>query len=1042
MKKKRILIIVYWLVFLILMSALLFLYEYHTCKKKATDNLIYQTNSILEDLPQIVRNDAYAVMDFSMMHSSRLESLLLALENVQTINRANYIANQFYEVAGIKGLAFYNENGKIISTVGDYTSGEFDKDSIEVLSNIYTDDTYSFMDDNMDYYMEILFSSIAVSDGTSSNFILKKSGPWIIGIEYDYTEEEENAINYFRWQSSLNRIRMADSGHILAIDKNDGTILSGSDEEMNGQTFDKLSVCPTGSNIDYSLDDLNTIFREPNQVAELSISGIPCYAIRVNFDSCLMLAYLPVHEIRNNTFSAVSTWFFFLVLVTGICMMFSLFYLDEKDSQIVEGKGRYNYNKTLSGRLSVCTVLALVCIFILGFFLEVLSVNADMFHYNQSKAKQVAEVLSEESGVYDKLQNMYKDDELIKAKIGGVILKNAKQADLTTEFMEKMAKCLNVKYCYYYDLHGNLIASNSPYALNLDSSSDFYSLLKGRTEYAEGFEFDETVEEFRQKAGVSVLDKSDKCIGALVIEEDADRRNSLFEALDYESVLREADLINDTYLMVMDGEDNIIRFFARVTNVQSFIMFEDGDASAEEIGMDVNKLRDDYNGTISVNNMKYYTSVKRTADNGVLIMQEQSIIPVSSFMPILIETGVVLLFMILLWPLACLRDKKLKVDESGTKSFPEIIHISGIEADDENNGEKNEVLAVLSGIANKNKPYFEERWAKDSTKWKDKSSSEKFSTVFVMVCFFAILSIILQAFFMKDNSVWFYCFSGEWDKGINLHSIVSCIITICILFYGRIVIHKLLYLTARASSARGETVCHLFDSFLVFIMYIVGILICLANLGVDIRILGVTGGITGFIISFSCQTILADMLAGILMTIEGSVKTGDFVTFNGQPGIVYSIGIHTTKLKWYGEITSIRNNDFRNYVSFSTDRVKVYLKLDYKESLSRFEDVFEKESAYLHEKLCEYAQEYIEGPNYLGITEIGNDGITACFSFFCPGEKIYAVTRMFNRELLFMCERNDILIALPQVVVNEPEQKVIYEKEEDLRTQGKKQEKK
>lgn len=35
---------------------------------------------------------------------------------------------------------------------------------------------------------------------------------------------------------------------------------------------------------------------------------------------------------------------------------------------------------------------------------------------------------------------------------------------------------------------------------------------------------------------------------------------------------------------------------------------------------------------------------------------------------------------------------------------------------------------------------------------------------------------------------------------------------------------------------------------------------------------------------------------------------------------------------------------------------------------------------------------------------------------------------MFNREILFMCERNDILIALPQVVVNEPEQKVIYEK--------------
>ena len=1033
MKKKRILIIVYWLAFLILTGALLFLYEYHTYKKKAVDNLVYQSNSVMEELPQIVKNDIYSQIDFTMMRYARLDSLLLALENVQTMNRANYIAKQFYEVADIKGLAFYNEDGKIISVIGDYTIRELDKDSIELFSEAYQEFTFNYeiMDENMDEYMEYIFSSFTISNDTDTNFMIKKSGPWIIGIEYDFTEEEVNAINYFKWQSALNRIRMADSGYILVIDKNDGTILSYSDEEMIGQKFDALSIRSMDSESNFTLDELNTVFRETDSVAEVSVAGKKCMVMRMNLDSCLMLSVLPVRDIREETISVFTTWFFLLILVTGICMLFSLFFLDEKDSQIIEGKGRYNYNRSLSGRISVCTVLALVAIFILGFSLEVLSVNADVFHYNRSKARDVSEVLTEELAVREKLENMYKDDELIKARIGGVILKNAKPTDITAEFMDKLAKSLNVKYCYYYDLIGNLVVSNSPYAVKLDPDSGFYSLLKGRSEYGEGFEFDETVEEYRQKAGVSVIDKNEKCIGALVIEEDAERRNSLFKALDYGSILREADLDNDTYLMILAGDENKIRYYTRITNGQPYILEENDETTAAELGMDENKLRDDYNGTISVNNMKYYSSVKQTADNSILIMQEQLSISALSVMPILIETGAVLLFMILLWPLSCLRDKQIRVDEEDRKTVPETIHISGIEADDENNGKKNEVLAVLSEIANKNKPYFEERWAKDSTRWKEKSSSEKFSTIFVVVCFFAILSIILQAFLMKENSVWFYCLSGEWDKGINLHSIVSCIITVCILFYGKILIHKLLYLTARASNARGETVCHLFDSFLVFIMYIVGFLICLANFGVDIRILGVTGGITVSLISFSCQTILADMLAGILMTIEGSVKAGDFVTFNGEPGIVYSIGIHTTKLKWYGEIKSIRNNDFRNYVSFSTDRVKVYLKIDYRESLSRFEDVFEKESAYLHEKLCEYAQEYIEGPNYLGVTEIGDNGIMACFSFFCPGEKIYAVTRMFNRELLFMCERNNILLALPQVVVNEPEQKVIYEKKED-----------
>ncbi len=1035
MKKKRILIIVYWLVFLILAGTLLVLFEYHAYKKKAVDNLTEQTNSILEELPQIAKNDAYAQIDYSTMHSAKLDSLLLALQNVHSLNRANSIAEQFYLTAGIKGLAFYDENGKILSTIGDYTPTEFQNESIDVLADTYTEDVYDVMDEIMDFYMENLFTSDASAVNDSSNILLKKSGPWIIGIEYDYTKEEETTLNYFRWQSSLNRIQLPDSAYILVLDKNDGTVLSGPDEEMNGQSLDKLSIRSGNSKDNLSPDDLNTIFRDPNKITKLSISGKPCYAMRMDLDTCLMLAVLPVRDIRTGTVSASSTWLFLLALVTGICMLFSLFYLDEKDSQIIEGKGRYNYNRSLSGRLSVCTVLALVAVIVLGFFLEVLSVNADIFHYNQLKAKEASKILSEELSVREKLENMYKEDELFKARIGGIIIRNNNKADLTTEFMEQLAKNLNIKYCYYYDLHGNLVVSNSPYAVNLNPSSEFYSLLKGRAEYAKGFEYDETVEEYLLKAGVSVFDENDKCIGALIIEDNADRRTSLLEALDYDSVLREADLSNKTCLMILTGEENKIRYFIRMTDGQPHVLFEDGESTAAELGMDESKLRDEYNGTISVNNMKYFASVERTGDNCTLIMQEKMFLPVLSFWHVLFEAGAVLLFMILLLPMACLRDKKIRTDEGKKDVRPETIHVSDIEADDENNGKKNEVLAVLSGIANKNKPYFEERWAKDSTKWADKSSFEKFSTVFVIVCFFAILSIILQALFMKENSIWFYCLSGEWDKGINLHSIVSCIITVCILFYGKIIIHKLLYLTARASSARGETACHLFDSFLVLIMYIMGILICLANFGVDIKILGVTGGVTGLIISFSCQTILADMLAGILITIEGSVKTGDFVTFNGEPGIVYSIGIHTTKLKWYGEITSIRNNDFRNFVSFGTDRVKVYLKFDYRESLSRFEDVFEKETPYLHEKLCEYAQEYINGPNYLGITEIGENGVTACFSFFCPGEKIYAVTRMFNRELLFMCERNNIPIAMPQVVINEPKEKVVYEKKETPKKQ-------
>ena len=180
MKKKRFLIVVYWLAFLMLMGALLFLYEYHTNKKRAVDNLVYQSNSVIEELPQIVKNDVYSQVDFTMMRYARLDSFLLALENVQTMNRANYIANQFYEVADIKGLAFYNENGKVISVIGDYTTRDLDKDSIELFTEAYQELSYDYeiVDENMDDYMEYMFSSYTLSDSTDTNFMIKKSGPW------------------------------------------------------------------------------------------------------------------------------------------------------------------------------------------------------------------------------------------------------------------------------------------------------------------------------------------------------------------------------------------------------------------------------------------------------------------------------------------------------------------------------------------------------------------------------------------------------------------------------------------------------------------------------------------------------------------------------------------------------------------------------------------------------------------------------------------------------------------------------------------------
>ena len=38
---------------------------------------------------------------------------------------------------------------------------------------------------------------------------------------------------------------------------------------------------------------------------------------------------------------------------------------------------------------------------------------------------------------------------------------------------------------------------------------------------------------------------------------------------------------------------------------------------------------------------------------------------------------------------------------------------------------------------------------------------------------------------------------------------------------------------------------------------------------------------------------------------------------------------------------------------------------------------------------------------------------------------------MVNREFIFMCEHNDLLLALPQITINEPREKMEFVPEEE-----------
>ena len=82
-------------------------------------------------------------------------------------------------------------------------------------------------------------------------------------------------------------------------------------------------------------------------------------------------------------------------------------------------------------------------------------------------------------------------------------------------------------------------------------------------------------------------------------------------------------------------------------------------------------------------------------------------------------------------------------------------------------------------------------------------------------------------------------------------------------------------------------------------------------------------GAFAFVITFSIQNLLGDVVRGFFIIFEEMFMVGDWVKIAGFSGEVIEIGLRTTKLKLFetGEIVLISNNNITTVVRLDIDRL-------------------------------------------------------------------------------------------------------------------------
>lgn len=104
------------------------------------------------------------------------------------------------------------------------------------------------------------------------------------------------------------------------------------------------------------------------------------------------------------------------------------------------------------------------------------------------------------------------------------------------------------------------------------------------------------------------------------------------------------------------------------------------------------------------------------------------------------------------------------------------------------------------------------------------------------------------------------------------------------------------------------------------VLWVVGLIMVLSNLGVDITSLVASLGIGGIAVALAVQNILSDVFSSFSIYLDKPFVVGDFIQIGGDMGTVEKIGIKTTRLRTpqgeelvisNKELTSARVQNFR-----------------------------------------------------------------------------------------------------------------------------------
>jgi small-conductance mechanosensitive channel len=125
---------------------------------------------------------------------------------------------------------------------------------------------------------------------------------------------------------------------------------------------------------------------------------------------------------------------------------------------------------------------------------------------------------------------------------------------------------------------------------------------------------------------------------------------------------------------------------------------------------------------------------------------------------------------------------------------------------------------------------------------------------------------------------------------ISLYTVVKSTVALAVLMWLAIYLTGVIESRIRTTHALSPTVQVLFTKSLKIVLIALALLIAILSLGIDLTALAVLGGAIGLGIGFGFQKIVSNLISGVILLIDRSIKPGDVISVSGTYGWVTALG--------------------------------------------------------------------------------------------------------------------------------------------------------